>query len=530
MIKSILLPIVFFLVSTFNTFSQKAPINWYLKHPKKDKVYGVGAEEAYKLLNGRTPKEVIVAVIDSGVETDHPDLKESIWVNKNEIPENGIDDDKNGYVDDIHGWSFIGGPGGDIDGEAMEIARMYQKENKYFLGKDISSIQESDKARYEKFLQIKKDYNKEQGQLLAQYQGIELAVKYIANVKKQQGEFSRNANKNYQTSDDKELKIKKGLKTALIFYSARNLEKQIEEADNQIGGIIRNNLLNVDSVRVLMVGDNPDNLEEKYYGCNRYEGPDAMHGTHVSGIIAAKNNNGIGIDGIAKNAKIMVLRAVPNGDERDKDIANAIYYAVDNGAKIINMSFGKYYTPSKVILDNAIIYAKSKDVLFVHAAGNDAKNKNIEDSYPTRAGISSDGSFATNWLEVGASSVSKKGKKLVADFSNYGSKTVDLFAPGVDIYSTVPDSKYEDASGTSMASPAAAGVAAIIRGYFPELSAEEVRNVLMKTVSKTNKNIRIPGMTGNKAKGKMSDLSISSGFINAESAVRFLLDNPSKKQ
>ncbi|MEY4571196.1 MAG: hypothetical protein RLZ10_389 [Bacteroidota bacterium] len=523
----ILLPFVFFIITNCS-LSQKAPINWYLKHPIKDKVFGVGADEAYKLLNGRTPKEVIVAVIDSGVETDHPDLKEVIWINSDEIPENGIDDDKNGYVDDVHGWSFLGGHGGDIDGEAMEIARMFQKENKYFLGKDISTIAESDKARYDRFLQIKKDYNKEQSELIDQYQGIEVVVKYITNVKKQQGEFSKKANKNYQTSDEKELKIKKGLKTALIFYTARNLEQQIEEADKQIGGLIRNNLSNVDSIRILMVGDNPDNLLEKYYGCNRYEGPDAMHGTHVSGIIAAKNDNGIGINGIAKNAKIMVLRAVPNGDERDKDIANAIYYAVDNGAKIINMSFGKYYTPSKEIIDEAIIYAKSKDVLFVHAAGNDAKDKNIEDSYPTR--ILNDRTIAANWLEVGASSVSKKGRRLIADFSNYGSKTVDLFAPGVDIYSTVPDSKYEDASGTSMASPAAAGVAAIIRGYFPELSAEEVRNVLMKTVTKTNKKIRIPGLSGGKAKGQMNDVCIASGFINAESAVRFLLDIEVKKQ
>jgi subtilisin family serine protease len=251
-----------------------------------------------------------------------------------------------------------------------------------------------------------------------------------------------------------------------------------------------------------------------------------MHGTHVSGIIAATNGNNLGIEGIAKHAKIMVLRAVPNGDERDKDIANSIYYAVDNGAKIINMSFGKYYTPSKGILDEAILYAKSKDVLFVHAAGNDAKDKNKEDSYPTR--IMSDGTTASNWLEVGASSVSKKGSKLIADFSNYGSKTVDLFAPGVDIYSTVPDSKYEDASGTSMASPVAAGVAAIIRGYFPELTAEQVRDVLMKTVSTTSKKITVPGRKKGDSVGAMNDVSISAGFLNAEKAVSYLLSKEIK--
>jgi subtilisin family serine protease len=262
-------------------------------------------------------------------------------------------------------------------------------------------------------------------------------------------------------------------------------------------------------------------MSEKYYGCNRYEGPDAMHGTHVSGIIAAKRGNGIGIEGIASNAKIMVLRAVPNGDERDKDIANAIYYAVDNGAKVINMSFGKYYTPNKDVVDAAIKYAKSKDVLFVHAAGNDAKNKDIEDSYPTR--ILNDGTIADNWIEVGASS-SKKKKKLLAEFSNYGSKTVDVFAPGVDIYSTVPNASYEDASGTSMACPATAGVAALIRGYFPELTAAQVKEVLMKTSIPYKKTISIPGKSGKEGKGKMNDVSISAGFVNAASAVQYLLN------
>ncbi len=509
-----------------SSFSQKAPLNWYLKHPDKDKVFGVGATEAYKLLLDKKPKEVIVAVIDSGVEVDHPDLKEAIWINPKEIPANGIDDDKNGYIDDIHGWSFLGGLELDINNEAMEIARMYQKENKYFQGKDAASIEEGDKARYEKFLQIKKDYNKEQGQLLAQYKGIEYASKYIANVKKQQGEFSKKANKKYSTTDEIELKIQKNLKRAFIFIAPSVIENQVVGGEAQIGGMVRSNTMNADSLRQVIVGDDINSLTERNYGCNRYEGPDAMHGTHVSGIIAATNGNNIGIDGIAKHAKIMVLRAVPNGDERDKDIANAIYYAVDNGAKIINMSFGKYYTPSKEILDEAILYAKSKDVLFVHAAGNDAKDKNKEDSYPTR--IMSDGTTASNWLEVGASSVSKKGSKLIADFSNYGSKTVDLFAPGVDIYSTVPDGKYEDASGTSMASPVAAGVAAIIRGYFPELTAEQVRDVLMKTVSPTSKKITIPGRKKEDSIGVMNDVSISAGFINAERAVSYLLSKEIK--
>jgi subtilisin family serine protease len=289
--------------------------------------------------------------------------------------------------------------------------------------------------------------------------------------------------------------------------------------------------MNSDSLRRVIVGDNPSDLSEKYYGCNRVEGPDAMHGTHVSGIIAANRTNGVGIIGEANNVEIMAIRAVPNGDERDKDIANAIYYAVDNGASVINMSFGKYYTPGKTVVDAAVEYAKSKDVLLVHAAGNDAKNKDVEDSYPTRE--LDNGTIADNWIEVGASSY-KKGKGIIANFSNYGKTRVDLFAPGVDIYSTVPDGKYEDASGTSMACPSVAGVAAIIRSYFPELTAAEVKDVLMKTVVPYKGKVLLPGgeiVEGKKGpeqkdvKVSMADLSISGGFVNVNNAVKYLLEN-----
>jgi subtilisin family serine protease len=226
----------------------------------------------------------------------------------------------------------------------------------------------------------------------------------------------------------------------------------------------------------------------------------------------------MGIDGVADNVRIMVLRAVPDGDERDKDVANAIIYAVDNGAKVINMSFGKYWTPNKEYVDAAIEYALSKDVLLVHAAGNDAKNKDVEDSYPTRRLNSS--KVSPNWIEVGASSSSKSPKKLIADFSNYGATTVDFFAPGVDIYSTVPDYNYENASGTSMACPATAGVAALIRSYFPELTAVQVREVLMTTTTKYNKKVVAP----NGEKMKMKEICITGGFVNAANAVSYLLE------
>jgi subtilisin family serine protease len=308
------------------------------------------------------------------------------------------------------------------------------------------------------------------------------------------------------------------MKQILLLIPADQLNTEIKAAEESVANSIAMSLQDADSIRTAIVGDNPNDLSSKIYGCNRYEGPDAMHGTHVSGIIAASRNNGMGIDGVADNVRIMVLRAVPDGDERDKDVANAIIYAVDNGAKVINMSFGKYWTPNKEYVDAAIEYALSKDVLLVHAAGNDAKNKDVEDSYPTRRLNSS--KVSPNWIEVGASSSSKSPKKLIADFSNYGVTTVDFFAPGVDIYSTVPDYNYENASGTSMACPATAGVAALIRSYFPELTAVQVREVLMTTTTKYNKKVVAP----NGEKMKMKEICITGGFVNAANAVSYLLE------
>jgi cell wall-associated protease len=319
--------------------------------------------------------------------------------------------------------------------------------------------------------------------------------------------------------------LKKGLKLAFTLgLEPKELETQIEEGGKMIRNMYKYNKLDSDSMRTYLVGDDVNNPNEKYYGCNRVEGPDALHGSHVAGIIAAMRGNNLGIEGIANNVKIMALRAVPNGDERDKDIANAIRYAVDNGATVINMSFGKYYSPDKKLVDDAVKYAQSKDVLLIHAAGNESKNNDVELSFPNRE--FTDGTLATNWIQVGASSY-KGGKSLIGSFSNYGQKKVDLFAPGVDVYSTIPDNKYISESGTSMASPSTAGVAALIRSYFPELKAEEVKAVMMKTVVPYKKSVVVPG--SKKDKKKVAELCISGGFVNANNAVMELMGLTKKK-
>jgi subtilisin family serine protease len=270
--------------------------------------------------------------------------------------------------------------------------------------------------------------------------------------------------------------------------------------------------LNPDYNPRTIVGDNYEDASERYYGNNEVEGPDAMHGTHVGGMVGAVRNNGIGIDGVCENVKIMAIRAVPDGDERDKDVANAILYAVNNGAKVINMSFGKQYVYNKKVVDDAIKYAMSKDVLLVHGAGNDALNCDEAIVYPNDQML--DNTLVNNFLNVGANDISGN----TASFSNYGKNNVDVFAPGVRIYSTMIDYKYEYLDGTSMASPAACGVAALIRSYYPELSAAQVKEIIIASAYKPKMKVSLPG--SEKKKTTYKKLCKSGGMVNALNAVK----------
>ena len=524
MIKQCIVVSLFFTTSIFA--QKKAPDNWQLLNPATDNVYGAGVENAYEKLKDKKAKTVIVAVIDSGTDIEHEDLKNIIWTNPGEIPDNGIDDDKNGYIDDVHGWSFLGGNNGDINYEATELARMYQRMNKKFKNADTSKFIGPEAKEFAEYKKVKTTFIKDQLEKEQQLYGIQMFSDFLERAKKQNsGVLSKEGLKKYVPENKIDGKIKKRMKVLFLFgVKPEELDEQVAEGRKSIENGLKYNKMNADSIRQYIVGDNVNNVNERYYGCNRVEGPDALHGTHVSGIIAAIRNNNIGINGIANNVRIMPVRAVPNGDERDKDIANAIRYAVDNGATIINMSFGKYYSPDKKVVDEAVQYALSKDVLFVHAAGNDSKNSDTSSSFPNRELLS--GKIASNWIEVGASGY-KKGKNLIGSFSNYGKLKVDLFAPGVDIYSTIPDNKYINESGTSMASPSTAGVAAIIRSYFPELKAEEVKAVLMKTVVPYKRRVIKPGTR--RYKIKVKELCISGGFINANNAVMELMGLNKKK-
>lgn len=516
-------------------FAQKKKTdNWQTLDPMADKVMGTGAEEAYKTLTGKKSKTVIVAVIDSGVDPKHEDLKDVIWINPGEIADNGIDDDHNGYIDDVNGWNFLGGATADIDNEATELARLYQRMNKKFAHADTNHLAADQLKEFEEFKKIRKTFQTEEIEKEQEFMSLQILSGFLDKVKTS-GPLTKESISNYKPENQLEIQLKKTFKLAFAFGMKPNeVESEIKEERENLSKEIRLNTMNADSIRQYIVGDDLNNLNERYYGNNRVQGPDALHGTHVSGIIAAIRNNGKGINGIADNVKIMILRAVPNGDERDKDVANAIRYAVDNGASIINMSFGKYYSPEKSAVDEAVKYAASKNVLLIHAAGNESKNKDVETSYPSRTLLS--GEVASNWIEIGANG-DKKGKSMIASFSNYGQTTVDLFAPGLEIYSTIPDNKYVNESGTSMAAPSATGVAALLMQYFPELKPEELKDVLIKTAVPYNGKVNVPGLSkkrifkklGKKpVRKKMSTLCISGGFINANNAAKELLKRGNK--
>ena len=410
-------------------------------------------EKAYNYLKKKKSQTVIVGVIDSGVDIEHEDLKGQIWVNEDEIPNNGIDDDNNGYIDDVHGWNFLGNAKGEHVNEArLEKTRILAQLKDKYDGIDPNSIAQDEE--YKLYLQVKEEVAADRAQF-EQYMDM--------------------------------------------------IDQLPKEAQDYIRSQMDYNL-NVDFDDRSLIGDDPDDFTDTNYGNNDVEGPDALHGTHVSGIIGALRGNGLGGDGVAENVKIMSLRAVPNGDEFDKDIALAVRYAVDNGAMVINMSFGKAYSPHQKEVYEAFKYADSKGVLLIHAAGNDAKDIDVEPNYPT-----SMYSFQTEPLDhfvtIGAST-KNKGEEMVASFSNYGAKGVDVFAPGFEIYNTIPQSEYRNLQGTSMAAPMVAGAAAMLKSYFPELSMKEIKEVLYST------SVRYPKVDG------FADKSVTGGVINIYNAAK----------
>jgi subtilisin family serine protease len=516
--------------------AQTVPKNWQALDPSADKVLGISLQKAYDYLgsNNKKATPIIVAVLDSGIDTTHEDLKNILWTNLKEIPGNGIDDDKNGYIDDVHGWNFLGGKNGQSVKRAPdERSRIYHKYKAKFGNPllDTNTLSTSDKIVFKtwKKTETELNFSEEEKDQLKYVEMLASAFKKHDKVLKQEMNvvrYNRESLTQFIPTSITGKEAKLGLLSLhrlmqldeheLNTYTISQMEEYIEGKTVAFGA--KEKLPNDE--RSLIVRDNYYNFLDAYYGNNDIMGPTPNHGTHVSGIIAASRNNGAGIDGVADAVKIMMVRVVPDGDEYDKDVALAIRYAVDNGAKVINMSFGKSYSPEKYWVDSAVVYAEQKDVLLVHSAGNENYNLDSTNVFPN-ANLAAFKKNAGSFITVGASSDTLiTESSIAADFSNYGKQNVDLFAPGVKIYSTLPGGNvYGNQDGTSMAAPIVSGVAAILRTYYPSLTAKQVKTILEKTVFTPTATAPCLQPGNSSIATPFGTLSKTGGIVNAYNAV-----------
>ena len=513
---------------------EEIPKGWHMLDRETSGFYGISVDKAYDFLKSKNLKSntVIVAVIDSGIDTTHEDLKSVLWRNPREISGNGIDDDKNGYVDDIYGWNFLGGRDGkNVETDSYEAARVYHSLKKKWENVDVKTalLTKEQLEEYNMWKRAEKDVvgdTKSSGfelLLLRRYYNVGLKSDSILTKAMNKEVYTGKELESWIPTSNEAKKAKSSFISLL--QSFEELESTNKEFLEGMGDYLTAEEKKADAgstppraYRAEIVKDNYQDFNDRFYGNNNVmvSNKSAMHGTHVSGIIAAARKNGVGMDGVADNVKIMMLRAVPDGDEHDKDIALAIRYAVDNGAQVINMSFGKGFSPEKEWVDDAVRYADSKGVLLVHAAGNETRNIDSSQNYPSPV-LKSDNKRAGNWITVGASGDPKAGG-LKAYFSNYGKSEVDVFAPGVKIYSTIPGGNtYGNLQGTSMASPVVAGLAALILQYYPTLSAQQVKAVIEKSALKTSDKISDPE-SGTPV--TLADISKTGGIINAYEAIK----------
>jgi subtilisin family serine protease len=529
--KKLLLP--FLILIGLHSFAQTAHVKkngWHLLDQEKDGYMGISLNQAYELLKGKKSTTVIVAVIDSGIDTLQEDLKPVLWRNEKEINGNGKDDDGNGYIDDIYGWNFDGSPSGEnLQRNSHEITRVYHNWKKEFEGKKEKNIPADRKFLYQQWVKaesiIEKDYDeaiKAKSQVSNFLSAAEQSSKILA-AELSVNDFNASQIKSLVNSTNKKISTSASFWTDVLSRGEAGTKNTavIEDVKaylNDIDNKINRKMQAPEDLRGALVKDKYEDINDRYYGNNNLKSGSGDHGTSVAGTIAAVRNNGIGMDGIADNVKIMAIRAVPGGDEHDKDVALAIRYAVDNGAKIINMSFGKPVSPYKQFVDDAVKYAASKGVLLVHGSGNDGKDISKDIFYPNPVFL--DGKSATNYLTVGASGDVSTGG-YAASFSNYSKEWVDIFAPGMNIYATATDNRYVNADGTSLASPVVTGVAALLKSYFPSLTPEQIIYVIKTSGKPVTQEVILPGSEEKKV--QFAELSSSGKVINAYQAVKLAM-------
>ena len=495
---------------------EESPANWQLLDESADHIAGISAERGMReLLAGKAPKKtVLVAIIDNGIDTSHADLRANLWVNPKETAGNGKDDDNNGFVDDIHGWNFIGGRDGqDVSWDTFEVTRQYAACHGYAAASAQPAITDATLCK-----QIDSDYEKQKAEIqknVETYRQIDGVMKQIVPLLKKAAGGDSLTSDRVRAINAVSPDLARARAIYLELAAQGASPSEISEGLASLEGQLKYSLNPMYNPRTI-VGDNYTDLSEHRYGNTDLMERGTVHGTHVAGIIGAVRGNGVGMDGIAPAVRLMMIRTVPDGDERDKDIANGIRYAVDNGAQIINMSFGKTYSPYKAAVDEAVKYADAHGVLIVHASGNDGLDLSKNKSFPTPN--YTDGGRPQNWLEVGASSW-KGGDSLAASFSNYGRSLVDVFAPGVDILSTAPANGYKRLSGTSMAAPVVSGLAALVLSYYPNLTAGDLKRIIMASVSRhADQMVLQPGSDSQKV--PFGSLSISGGIVNAYKALK----------
>ncbi len=528
--------VVLLLSSSFLT-AQKMPENgWHLKDFSTDGYYGISLGRAYTFLRekGIKPHSITVGVLDTGIDTAHEDLTSVLWQNRSEIGGNRLDDDNNGYVDDLHGWNFLGGASGNVMVTTSEWARVYWRYKAEFDGKSIDTNSLSQVQKYEYALWLKArsgvvGTGPSKGRLdtMRNYISNVVFCDSVLQILMHKPVYDKTALDNWKPTLKGEIEFKEFMLDAFEKFEVKELKNTTitKELGNYIAGeelkAKSEKEAPVDNRRTLTGNDETDPGTLRY-GNNNIGAGNTVHGTHVAGIIGAARNNGKGIDGIADAVYLMSVRCTADGDEYDKDIAASIRYAVDNGAKVINMSFGKSLSPDKMMIDNAVRYAMRKDVLIVQGSGNSSRDINGFDNFPNPRFLFSD-SVASNWITVGASDCNG----YPAAFSNYGNKTVDLFAPGVSIYSTTSgEVPYASFDGTSMASPVVAGVAALLREYFPALTAAETKKIIVQSVTDAPQQLN---NSSDQKQQPIKNLCISGGIVNAYAAVRLAYEYSKRK-
>jgi len=542
MIKKILIPAIL-LVCTITVAQAQIdiPRDWHMLDYSQDSIYGISANRAYsELLKGMPSQKVIVAIVDAGADTLQEDLKNVFWHNPNEIPHDGIDNEKDGYKDDYYGWNFLGGKNdtSNVTKDSYVVDRVYFRYKPLFENvKNIKEVKKKDLANYKLWLRAKDIELNAQSPQAKDAADLQSIVSLLPKV----SEFSRMLVKDTFTIADVQdytpLDRRSGMEKQvyMILFQrvpAGTTNYQLSGAVNKVIDSLKkaSKLPTVPPIpyRANVVKDNYNNLNDKYYGNSNISAGDVMHGTHVSGIIGAERNNNLGMNGIADNVALMELRAVPDGDEHDKDIALAVRYAVDHGAKVINMSFGKPLSPQRKWVEDAFRYAQQHDVLLVHAAGNDGKDITNDADYPTQFFENDSTKSFDNMITVGASGPVEQ--ILVAEFSNFSPTAVDVFAPGIQIYSTLPTangvSKYGALDGTSMASPVVAGVAAVLRSYFPTLTAPQVKQIIIQSATPIDFPVMNPATGDNVT---MKSLCVSGGIVNLYNAVKLAEQMVQKK-